>query len=178
MGGADNVVNIGGIDYNYIQVGNLYIITENLRNHTSSNWYYPNNDPNNEMEMGLLYACKLVYDEIIPILPSGWRVPTQQDFIYLRENVYAGSEGYISTIDGGDDGLKTNIRLTGYRNKNGQFVSFGSTAPFWTTSEAAIDTSFTPVFQLQHVIQISIISQGSHTYLSPTAISVRVVKDV
>ena len=176
-GGGGNVVNIGGVDYEYIQVGNLYIIKENLRLHTS-NFYYPNNDPSKEMSMGLLYQAKIMFDEIEPILSDGWRIPDVTDFDYLY-NFDRISNDYISTIDGGNDSLGTSIPLCGYRGGTSNFVYYGSKCLLWSSTAYGDNvTTYNADFTKNANMNPRDYSRGTRYGLENTSLSVRVVKDV
>lgn len=178
-GGGDpsNTVIVGGIEYTFVQVGNFYIITENLRNHISR-FEYPNKNPANESSMGLLYNAYYMFNEIIPILPIGWRVPTIYDWSYLRDNVSLNSNDYISTDDGGNNLLQTNFRLCGYINSSDIVTGFGNKILLWSSSE--FDSSRTKNIDVTKnaMFDITDFSNGSSTSNANTSLSVRIIKDV
>ena len=170
-------VTIGGTTYNCVRVGNFYIITENLRYHTSR-FEYPNHNPANESSMGLLYNAYNMFTEIIPILPSGWRVPSIEEWEYLKNNVSANSNDYISAIDGGNDSLQTNFRLCGYDNNSGIVTGFGSKILLWSaTTHTSYQTKNVDVTK-NATLDTTDYSNGSPTSNSNTSLSVRVIRDV
>ena len=176
-GGGGNVVNIGGVDYEYIQLGNFYIITQNLRYHTSF-FHYPNNDPSKENEMGLLYGAYYMFNEIIPILPDGWKVPSISEWAYLRDNISANSNDYISTDDGGNNVLQTNFRLCGYINSSGIVTGYGNKALLWSSSPYDSNRTKNIDVTKNSILDITDMSNGSATSNANTSLSVRVIKDL
>lgn len=175
---TDNTVTVGNIAYKYVQVGSFYIITENLRYHTVDAYCYPNNDSSLESSMGLLYTAYSVFNEIIPILPTGWRVPSKNDFAYLYDNVARPSNKYISTIDGGSDDYGLNIRLCGYRNMNGIFTYFGEKCLLWSSTWKGDANTYNADFTVNSNMMPSDYSRGTPSARHNTALGVRIIKDV
>ena len=173
---TDNTVTVGNIAYKYVRVGNFYMITENLRYHTSR-YYYPNKDSSLEASMGLLYEAYYMFNEIIPILPSGWRVPTKADFqaLYSFDSV---SNNYISQLDGGSDSRGTNVRLCGYINRSNVVTGFGSKCLMWSSTETGSTNTANADFTKNSQLDPNDSSSGSHSSTSNTAMSVRIIKDV
>jgi uncharacterized protein (TIGR02145 family) len=128
--------------------------------------------------MGLLYTAKTMFDEIIPILPDGWRVPSKSDFDQIK-NVESSSNNYISSFDGGTNTLNTNVRLTGYRNASGSYVYFGTKCLMWSTTEySSSNRTYNTDFTKNDTVDTADYSYGSRTESASTALSVRVIKDV
>lgn len=173
---TDNTVTVGNIAYKYVRVGNFYMITENLRYHTST-YKYPNKDSSKESTMGLLYSAYVMFNEIIPILPSGWRVPSKADFQALY-SIDSSSNSYISQSDGGTDSLGTNVRLCGYINMSNTAVGFGSKCLMWSTTNRDSGTTWNTDFTKNANLDITDSSRGTAESLAETALSVRIIKDV
>ena len=121
---------IDDVQYTAVQINNLgwslpikYI---------TSNYFYPNNDPQNQ-DLGLLYQLKIGYNEINPLLNDGWRFPTRSDVENLISSV-DDSKKLISTNFGGNDFFGFNCEFEGCRDSSGNFVKFGDASFFWTTS--------------------------------------------
>lgn len=95
-GGDNNYVHIGSRDYHYIQIGNLFWIDENLDekfniSEDESDMTYErtgyqrilcNNVLIEQTSLGRMYN-NLALGQIEKHLPSGWRIPTEQDFSNL-----------------------------------------------------------------------------------------------
>lgn len=94
--GDSGNINIGGVDYPYIEINDFKIMTQNLdykypglpigggTSSTAHAWYYNNDEAVyglNGKKYGLLYnwyAVKEIIDN--GYIPAGWRVPTLDDF--------------------------------------------------------------------------------------------------
>jgi len=75
------------------------------------------------------------------ICPSGWHIPTNDDFIKLAKTVSNQGNILKAVGQGADSGAGTNTSgfsalLAGYRGYNGSFDALGITVYFWTTYEA------------------------------------------
>lgn len=80
-----DTVQIGGIDYHYTKIGNLYWIDVPLRNELSdtSLFGHVDNDAANDETYGLLYrrSAKTAIKELLSAASeSGWRIPLEEDF--------------------------------------------------------------------------------------------------
>lgn len=147
-GGGGNRVKIGSHYYEYVQIGNLYFLNENIyEDCPNSVWY--NNDEETAManKYGKLYKLSeenpvdpfLYIRDLLNSLPSGWRLPTQSDGYYLNYIYTPQTFGDSSSnhyLLGYLNETKFDGVLCGYRNKNGQFVQAGQSLPPWTSTYA------------------------------------------
>lgn len=89
-----NIIHIGEHDYLFVKIGNLLWMTQNLREpigalNTDYRVY-----TGKEEEYGYYYKGTTLFDGTVVkpalegIIPTGWRVPTQEDF----ENLIAANE--------------------------------------------------------------------------------------
>jgi uncharacterized protein (TIGR02145 family) len=120
-GGGGGKLIIGGREYNVVNIGSQIWLSENLDykfngcniggggNPTTPNaWYYNNDEANFGIDgvykCGLLYnwyAAKYLDDNKDSLLPSGWRVPTDDDFIALTSFIggFTTSSPLLKSID-------------------------------------------------------------------------------
>lgn len=99
--GDQNSVIIGSRSYPYKQFGNLFWITENLKENVGDT-LFPNGNAANVERYGLLYKIsstislpnKTVSSSIQNIIPSGWRIPSKQDCLDLFNSVGGESVAY------------------------------------------------------------------------------------
>jgi uncharacterized protein (TIGR02145 family) len=130
-----NKVTFGNIKYPYVKIGNLYWMTENLRNPIGNKnidyWEYDNGS--NPRKYGLVYRdtsiMKAVPDgspttEMAALLHDGWRIPTRGDFYNLGSGLseYDG-KALLSVEDGGTDTKGFNGRLSGDYREAGHVYS-------------------------------------------------------
>jgi uncharacterized protein (TIGR02145 family) len=85
------------------------------------------------------------------ICPSGWHIPTLQEFKTL-DTITGGNANQLKALrQGAGDGMGTNLTgfgalLSGYRHLDGSFSMLGFQAYYWTSSEH--DTLTVPGFYL------------------------------
>ncbi len=99
-------------------------------------YYYPNNDEELKNEYGLLYdfevACK--------VCPSGWRLPSNEDWTRLEKSLAEGglSKSYkeIGFWDGEDEGNSSgfSVRPSGYGNNGEHPNNFDENSYIWSAS--------------------------------------------
>lgn len=98
--GGDEVV-IGTRSYPYKKFGNLYWLTENLKESVGTN-APPKGDPANVESAGLLYrlSTMMILPNKVPttsfakLIPNGWRIPTASDVADLFASVGGESVAY------------------------------------------------------------------------------------
>jgi uncharacterized protein (TIGR02145 family) len=130
-----NKVTFGNIKYPYVKIGNLYWMTENLRNPIGNKnidyWEYDNGS--NPRKYGLIYKDTTVMKawpdgspttEMAALLHDGWRIPTRGDFYNLGSGLreYDGAN-LLSVEDGGTDTKGFNGRLSGVYREAGHGYS-------------------------------------------------------
>lgn len=130
-----NKVTFGNIKYPYVKIGNLYWMTENLRNPIGNKnidyWEYDNGS--NPRKYGLVYKDTTIMKawpdgspttEMAALLHDGWRIPTRGDFYNLGSGLgeYDGA-ALLSVEDGGTDTKGFNGRLSGVYREAGHGYS-------------------------------------------------------
>ena len=130
-----NKVTFGNIKYPYVKIGNLYWMTENLRNPIGNKnidyWEYDNGS--NPRKYGLVYKDTTIMKawpdgspttEMAALLHDGWRIPTRGDFYNLGNGLseYDGA-ALLSVDDGGTDTKSFNGRLSGVYREAGHGYS-------------------------------------------------------
>lgn len=112
--GGGDFVEIGGRKYPVVKIGNQLWMAEDLQLDIGSGF------------VGF-YSTTEVQSHIVPIIPSGWRIPYQDDFTTLAN--YIQSDGYSDvskalrsvsdwTQGNGDDIYGFNAKPLGYYNGN------------------------------------------------------------
>ena len=128
--------------YKYVKIGNQVWMAENL-NYETENSYCYDDDPANCEKYGRLYT----WDAALNACPSGWHLPTAEEFATLISNV-GGEEGAAIMLksttgwyeDGhGVDKYGFNVLPAGYRSNLGRFDIAGKYAYFWSATECTED---------------------------------------
>lgn len=170
---------IGGRTYPTVKIGNQWWLAENLVLETSI-FYYPNNNSANKENYGLLYPYKILYDEVIPNLPTGLRLPHKSDFDNLK-SMDSTPADWISPLNGGNGSLGLNLPFAGYRNYLGDYYDFNVIASVWTdtfreTTSEGVDRMYSLLVN-SSTIDTSDYNAGSASQLVYTSAAVRLVKD-
>jgi uncharacterized protein (TIGR02145 family) len=117
-------------------------ITDNTlwSSRTTGAWAYYNNDTINNSIYGKLYNQYAVADPR-NVCPSGWRVPTQDEYdaldTYLSTSVggkmkSTGTQYWLSPNTGATNASGFSVLPGGLRNSDGTFVGIGQYADQWT----------------------------------------------
>lgn len=110
-------------------------------------WCYYDNSPKNGGQHGKLYNWYAVTDPR-GLCPKGWHVPTDAEWVALAEHLggeaNAGGKLKASTgwPNGGNNSVGFNGLPSGERNTFGNFLSMGSGATWWSSTEANDDQAF------------------------------------
>lgn len=136
-----------GTEYDYIQIGNMFWMTQNLNYQTPNSLCYDNSNVSCN-QYGRLYDVQEIMQGESPsnnvpsgvqsICPDGWHLPSNAEFQALIDEYDDGNsnngmdEVYDALIDGGDSGF--DFLLGGYIIWGNVFQSEGSATLFWTSS--------------------------------------------
>jgi uncharacterized protein (TIGR02145 family) len=122
-----NYVEFGGITYEYVKIGSLFWITENLKNYTSGALYYNNSEY--YKDLGYLYKTSQIISGtntqspfIENLVHDGWRVPTRADFEtllnYPLEEIKDKNNSWPTN---GNNKTGFNGYMSGYRGLGGSW---------------------------------------------------------
>lgn len=169
---GETVYNEGGgqkikiIDHYYgiTRINGLLWTTSNLRERvTNVEVIYPNNDQNNEEKDGLLYVIYDFLNYIVPLLPSGWFLPSMNNYKSLQDNeINMPVRNYLGRDIGGYNRKALNLRLNGYRDSNGVFKEYGNYFSYWTST--LYSSNITKVFEGQPDSQVESNTSFANSY--------------
>lgn len=172
----DYIVIAGGV-YHFTKIGNLLWTTRNFSERIDGvEVIYPNGNPLNEEKYGLLYKAYDMFNKIVPLLPTGWRVPTANDFAAL------GSGNRLwrtlaSIEEGGTNEFEFNARLNGWRSASGNYSAFGGQVALWTSTPNDSTSTKTAEGNLDRVIGVYDSGGGTATTQANTAEAIRFCSD-
>lgn len=113
-----------GMVYKAVKIGKLEWMSQNLNFRHSNSWCY-NNDPKNCEQFGRLYS----YVGATQACPSGWQLPTRNDWDDLIKHVETDSAAYNLSVDG-QSGF--NALYAGVRYDYGGYNHIHENAFFWS----------------------------------------------
>jgi len=167
-----------GQTYKIIETGTQWWMAENLNFFTSNDsWYYDNDSAKYAGTYGRLYT----WENSNNICPDGWHLPDDSEWKDLEMHlgmtqVQADNTGWRGTDQGVQLSIDGNSRfealLAGYRFYTGAFYDLGTSAYFWSSTEASDDFAW-----------CRFIATGEYTginrsgFLKESGLSVRCVKD-
>lgn len=167
-GGTVNTVNIDGIDYPFIEINGLKWTTLSFKSE-NMDFYTPSN---NVKTNGLLYKARTMFSYIIPILPTGWRVPSLSDINNLY-GLSTDARDFISVDKGGNDRFGFNLKLIGYRNTSGSKVYFDQFSLIWTNEQKDTTHTWNAAFKIGGDFDPVDWSAGAPGYDANTALEIR-----
>lgn len=103
-------------------------------------WCYMNNDSSNGESHGRLYNYWAVIDPR-GLAPEGWRIPSDEDFVILLQEIGASNGDKLKSTAGWENGGNGsnssgfNALASGYRNATGLFNPIGRLTCWWTRTE-------------------------------------------
>jgi uncharacterized protein (TIGR02145 family) len=158
-----------GITYKTVKIGSKTWMAENLNYSTSSGSWCYEMSPDNCQKYGRLYNWETAQN----VCPSGWRLPSKDDFENLLSTVSGGNLNYYtaynSIIDGGSSGFSA--VLNGWEHTNGRFCCIGSDVNWWSSSESDINNAW--YLSMNGDIKAS----GTKDYIKELGFSVRCIKN-
>ena len=123
-----------GKTYKTIKVGTQTWMAENLNYNTvSGSWCYDNSSSNCN-KYGHLYDWQTARSAC----PSGWRLPSKDDFKILLSNTGDSTDAYNALKEGGSSGFSA--LLGGWRDPDGTFSHIGYYNYWWSLSEKDSDS--------------------------------------
>ncbi|MEA2092824.1 MAG: FISUMP domain-containing protein [Patescibacteria group bacterium] len=142
--------------YNTVNIGEQCWFSSNLNYPTATGSWCYGNDIENCFLYGRLYNFETAVNGDEDICPEGWRVPTDNDFVKLEEEmgvseVEVVNQGWRGEERGIGDKLKTedycsqtnnrfcgtvdlDVKMGGIREEDGEFLYFGTRSFFWTSN--------------------------------------------
>lgn len=146
--------------YRTVKIGAQTWMAQNLNHEVSSSWWYDNSAENGAkygrlyqwaVVMGLNDTCnakscaRLVTGKHRGVCPLGWHVPSFDEWIRLMDTIMPGTKTDTSTnlkangsqwsIIPGTDDYGFRALPAGYRYRDGEFRSLGSSTYFWFATE-------------------------------------------
>ena len=134
-----------GTEYATVQICSQVWMAENLNYNTGNSYCYDTEFANCE-KYGRLYT----WDAALNACPSGWHLPTAEEFATLISNV-GGEEGAAIMLksktgwagDGnGLDKYGFNVLPAGLHASYGSFIDAGESAGFWSATESGEDDAY------------------------------------
>ncbi len=96
------------------------------------------------------YGCLYVWNDAQRVCPSGWHLPTKEEFEYLLAHVggptAAGAKNLMAESWGGQDTYHFGALPAGFW-EDGTYDGLGSTTSFWTSTESD-ETAFDAAWEL------------------------------
>lgn len=163
--------------YNFVQIGNIYWMAENLNFETAES-YCPEGDNRNCKTYGRLYTWKAAKNAC----PNGWRLPASEDFMALGvtpSNTSNNAGAALKSTSGwfkkgnGTNELGFDALPAGYMAETGKFNGIGGYAHIWALTEDPEEPTFAQYILLDFSSEAALISAFSKT----DARSVRCVKN-
>lgn len=110
-------------------------------------WCYLNNDSANGEKHGKLYNYWAVVDKR-GLAPDGWRIPGDEDFAILLQEIGASNGDKLKSTSGWENGGNGSnssgfrAEASGYRNATGLFNPMGRLTCWWTSTEKSSGSSW------------------------------------
>ncbi len=145
----DNLLELGGKNYNTAIVGNTLWMAENLSLLVRDSWFYEDNAIHGARH-GRLYTWQAAMETC----PEGWRLPSVNDWEQLIEIAGGENNAFTGLLPGGTTGF--NALYSGYRSLKGDFLSLDRAADFWSSTEAGESNAwlFYIIFKKDRIFRI------------------------
>ncbi|UCH14004.1 MAG: hypothetical protein JSV22_12975 [Bacteroidales bacterium] len=126
--------------YDIVRIGQQWWMAENLDYFSSyGSWYYNNDSVSNSI-YGRLYNWETAQS----VCPAEWHLPSDEEWKILEMEIgMSEAQAVAIGLRGTDEGTQLKIGGTsgfdiiysGFRDPSGTFISLGSGATFWTSTE-------------------------------------------
>lgn len=153
--------------YDVIKIGNQVWMAENLKYATTEDYFCYNDTVENCLEYGALYTWKAAQ----AACPTGWRLPSSEEFNSLTDTLEVTSGSAYSGLTARyPNGFGTEF----YGIKNPDYEGLNTQTAFWTSdfSVSGQDSIYTG---------LEVISSGAYfinsTYTDSTALQVRCIRE-
>jgi len=162
--------------YKWVKIGNQTWMQENLAYDTVGSYYY-----NDSTYYGTTYGKLYNWQTACSVCPSGWRLPSKNDFdtliAYLGGNSIAGGKMkttgttlWQSPNTNATNSSNFSAIPAGGRGHNGGYNSMGLSVAYWTSSEVGTNGVFYNLWNNTEDIQYN-------EYLKGAYFSVRCIKN-
>jgi uncharacterized protein (TIGR02145 family) len=115
-----------GKNYKTVKIGDQIWMAENLRFKSKTEKYFAYKG---DEENGNIYGYMYKWKAAIVICPSGWHLPSKNDF----ESIFLSAETTHSLLSGGGSGFS--VLFGGYRTDYGGYIGIDNETGFWTSTE-------------------------------------------
>lgn len=134
-GGGANVVNVDGIEYEFVRIGKYYFTTENLKNifsgltlngsvtQPSYRWFGNNQETSLQNKYNIAYSVPCI-DYINNYVPIGWRCADKTEWDYIGHNF--GSVNKLLSWDNNE--LCLSLVKNGNGDNSGNWFNIGYAA--------------------------------------------------
>lgn len=145
--------------YQIIRIGDNILMAENYAKKTEEGncWVYEDNNLNKD-----IYGCLYDYETAKMMAPTGWHLPSLEEWESVRKTVGGHSEfGYENLKVGGHSGFDT--IFTGMRSNYGNYVGEKASAHYWSITKDKENTAWhfkVLVYNHDAELEIVDISQG------------------
>ena len=159
-----------GNTYPTVQIGNQIWMAKNMNAAVEGSMCY-DNDPANCEKYGRLYTWAAAQK----VCPSGWHLPSKEDFKSLLDKVGSSDEERSANLRApswaeGEDKYGFSALPAGYYlSDSEEFIHLGGRAYFWSSTEDDEDYAYN--------LNINDSSAGVHYYSKDLGNSVRCLKD-
>jgi len=121
--------------YHWVRIGSQIWMTENLKFQTTDSKCH-DTQRTTDCE---LYGRYYPWDTTNDICPEGWKLPSDQDWKLLINELGGDKAAYSKLIEGGESGL--NLKFGGYFFNQTTFENVSDYGYFWTSTEDGSNTA-------------------------------------
>jgi len=122
-----------GIEYRTVKIENQIWFKKNLQYKMLNGCWAYDGKEGNAISHGYLYDWDTIMNNGKNICPSGWHIPTKEEFETLLDNLGKEKKRYNNIGDRGISGF--DALFGGWRSNDGEYHNIEKNAYFWTISE-------------------------------------------